>query len=594
MYVNYKISNISASKNKIIRLLIFSLILAILGDLLFNFDENQRITITLLIISLFIYNCIRFIQKNYSLIRETIKSTFKFLSISIFFFDFLLLSGSVYLRFIRKFSSYDDGEVGIILFVIFITWFLGGLLYHHFSLQLKDYYWRYIWPFIKNYIFIFAISMYMIFFLKFSVPEKYKLLESLIIYSFSSWVFFTLKFFYTIPAKGDTSRVKFLKADDLTTRIVEDSILFKGEKYILNGKDNLKTNNSIRTKLREIYLKKLPTIFEKLDSRIYLDSISVYNSVVFRSRDLYNLEILPDNQLEFIMNLHPLNDIRRINAYLIEVNKKLKQGGVFVCCFLSNDQRYNLFIKTYPYFIALFFYFLDFLFHRVLPKLPVIQKIYFSITKGNNRALALSEGLGRLAYCGFNFIDVFSNDNLTYCIVYKQREPANDENPSYGILIKLRRIGKDGKEFFVYKLRTMHPYSEYIQSLVYDLFKLEKGGKLKNDFRVTLWGKFLRKLWIDELPMLYNFIKGDLKLFGVRPLSKHYFNLYPDELKNLRIKTKPGLVPPFYYDLPKTFDEIVASEKKYLESYFKSPLKTDIKYFSKAFVNIVFKNARSA
>lgn len=41
---------------------------------------------------------------------------------------------------------------------------------------------------------------------------------------------------------------------------------------------------------------------------------------------------------------------------------------------------------------------------------------------------------------------------------------------------------------------------------------LQKGGKLENDFRMTTWGKFMRKLWLDELPMLYNWIKGDLRL----------------------------------------------------------------------------------
>ena len=55
-----------------------------------------------------------------------------------------------------------------------------------------------------------------------------------------------------------------------------------------------------------------------------------------------------------------------------------------------------------------------------------------------------------------------------------------------------------------------------------------------------------------------------MNLVGVRALSKHYFSLYPSDLQELRIKYKPGLIPPFYYDMPKTFDEILSSEKKYL------------------------------
>jgi lipopolysaccharide/colanic/teichoic acid biosynthesis glycosyltransferase len=161
-------------------------------------------------------------------------------------------------------------------------------------------------------------------------------------------------------------------------------------------------------------------------------------------------------------------------------------------------------------------------------------------------------------------------------------------------LIKLPRIGKNGKTIWVYKFRTMHPYSEYIQEYVYKKNKLKSGGKIDNDFRISTVGKFFRKYWLDELPMLINLLKGDMKLIGVRPLSKHYMSLYDDELKELRIKTKPGLLPPFYVDMPKTLEEIQASEKKYLYAYLKNPLKTDFNYFFKIIKNILFKGKRSA
>jgi lipopolysaccharide/colanic/teichoic acid biosynthesis glycosyltransferase len=103
----------------------------------------------------------------------------------------------------------------------------------------------------------------------------------------------------------------------------------------------------------------------------------------------------------------------------------------------------------------------------------------------------------------------------------------------------------------------------------------------------------MRKFWIDELPMLFNLIKGDLKLVGVRPLSKQYFNLYSRELKEKRIRYKPGLIPPFYADMPKTLKEIMASELKYLDEYEKHPILTDVKYIWKVFWNIVFRKARS-
>jgi lipopolysaccharide/colanic/teichoic acid biosynthesis glycosyltransferase len=100
-------------------------------------------------------------------------------------------------------------------------------------------------------------------------------------------------------------------------------------------------------------------------------------------------------------------------------------------------------------------------------------------------------------------------------------------------------------------------------------------------------------LWIDELPMLINLLRGDLKLVGVRPLSHQYFELYNEELKAKRIRTKPGLIPPFYADLPVTLEEIQSSEDRYLEAHFRHPFLTDWKYFWKAVYNIVVKRVRS-
>jgi lipopolysaccharide/colanic/teichoic acid biosynthesis glycosyltransferase len=111
---------------------------------------------------------------------------------------------------------------------------------------------------------------------------------------------------------------------------------------------------------------------------------------------------------------------------------------------------------------------------------------------------------------------------------------------------------------------------------------------------VTTWGIIMRKFWLDELPTLYNWLKGELSLVGVRPLSFHYLSLYDTELQELRKKVKPGLIPPFYADLPNTFEEICASEKKYIERFLKHPARTQFIYFWKSFVNIVIKGARSA
>jgi hypothetical protein len=82
-------------------------------------------------------------------------------------------------------------------------------------------------------------------------------------------------------------------------------------------------------------------------------------------------------------------------------------------------------------------------------------------------------------------------------------------------------------------------------------------------------------------------------LVGVRAISKHYYNLYPKELQQMRINFKPGLIPPYYADLPKSFDEIVESELRYLQKKKEKPILTNLLYLGKAFMNIFFSGARS-
>ncbi|RKY90327.1 MAG: hypothetical protein DRQ01_09385, partial [Ignavibacteriae bacterium] len=256
--------------------------------------------------------------------------------------------------------------------------------------------------------------------------------------------------------------------------------------------------------------------------------------------------------------------------------------------------RYKKFLKRYPSIIANLLYFIDFLWYRVAPKIPVVQKIYFAFTKGRNRALSLAEGLGRLYYCGFEVLDLKDLDNRCYVIARKVKEPSADENPSYSSIIKMKRIGKSGNPIYVYKLRTMHPYSEYLQAFVYQQNNLKVGGKFKNDFRITPWGSIFRRLWIDELPMFINLLKGDCKLIGVRPLSKQYFDLYDNEFRERRINYKPGLIPPFYADMPSNIVEILKSEETYLDKFDKNSIKTDFIYFWKSFNNIIINNKRSS
>jgi len=101
------------------------------------------------------------------------------------------------------------------------------------------------------------------------------------------------------------------------------------------------------------------------------------------------------------------------------------------------------------------------------------------------------------------------------------------------VLYRARRVGKDGCFFDVYKFRTM----------VVDAAKRGPGITGKNDPRVTQVGRFLRRSKIDELPQLFNVLKGDMSLVGPRPEDPRYVKGYSrDQLEILRVK--PGITSP--------------------------------------------------
>ena len=109
------------------------------------------------------------------------------------------------------------------------------------------------------------------------------------------------------------------------------------------------------------------------------------------------------------------------------------------------------------------------------------------------------------------------------------------------IIFSQDRVGKDGKLFKMYKFRSMVENAEELKEKL--LSKNEMSGpmfKMKEDPRITKVGKFIRKTSIDELPQLFNVIKGDMSLVGPRPnLPKEVTQF--NEYHKLKLKAKPGL-----------------------------------------------------
>ena len=483
----------------------------------------------------------------------------------------------------------------MLVFSTYILWFSASIITHNFTnFNKTQNYFKALWNYLAADVLIISLVMFILFLLNIKTENKIIYITGMVIYSLWSLGIFLLRYLYNSPKSTDEVSPSLFKAPTIDfddDGLYKDYFVAPPQKYEVNP--NAPHETVVRDKLENIYLKNLPNIFTFIDKFICLKRVNILKSLVIRSADSYNIEVLPENSFDLLINLHEMNDIRRLNQYFIDVNKRLVAGGVFVSVFEPVRFRHKRFHDKYPFILAKILYFIDFIWRRVFPKLPVLKKIYFSLTKGRNRAISMAECFGRLYYCGFEIIETLVESNMMYFIVKKVKNPATDLNPSYGPLFKMKRIGKGGNPVYVYKFRTMHPYSEYLQKYVFERNSLQEGGKIKDDFRITYWGKIFRKLWIDELPMILNFIKGELKIVGVRPLSSHYLSLYTDELRDKRKLVKPGLVPPFYYDMPKTLEEIMRSEIRYIDAYIKNPILTDIRYFFKAFYNIVIKKARS-
>ncbi len=116
------------------------------------------------------------------------------------------------------------------------------------------------------------------------------------------------------------------------------------------------------------------------------------------------------------------------------------------------------------------------------------------------------------------------------------------------------RLGMKGKEFKMYKFRTMIPnaHSEIQNNQKYAKAKetwIKHDGKLKisEDPRITFVGKILRKTDMDELPQLFNVLKGDMSIVGPRPMYigevNRYFGLHPEGKKyyKRRSRVRPGM-----------------------------------------------------
>ena len=526
--------------------------------------------------------------------------------------DSMLVTGSFYsLNYFKRGTFTLNNEYETALLIIYGVWFATSIYTGKFSQRRHSNFIYAITPYIKSLVLSVAVLSVTVFLFRLSFYSRLHIFGTFFLLGLAEIVLYFL--YSDLPVRDDD--IKDIESVDETNEVFEQETLVDHRHERPNHLEN--PIFPVASELNSRNLKSSPKLLEFLKSHIDFSQIDASESMVLEKDELlakisppvieslgheysaspldtiHRMQRIGNKPLQLFINLHRINDIRRLNRYFLEIHKRLFNNAFFVGRVETIRTHRQKIISKYPKYIGRLIYYLAFIVFRVCPKVPIIKNLYFLFTRGKNRVLSQAEVLGRLYFCGFKVVATKEMDNHLYFIASKIKNPSIDRNPSYGPIIKLRRIGYGGKIIYINKFRTMHPYSEYLQEYIYENFKLSASGKFKNDFRVTSWGIIFRKFWIDELPQIANFFKGDLALIGVRALSNHYFNLYPKELQDLRIQFYPGLIPPYYADMPKSFDEIVESETKYFEKKQKKPFVTDITYLSKAFYNILFKHARS-
>lgn len=156
-------------------------------------------------------------------------------------------------------------------------------------------------------------------------------------------------------------------------------------------------------------------------------------------------------------------------------------------------------------------------------------------------------------------------------------------------LYRQERVGKGGRVFRMWKIRTMVPEAEkqlarYLANNAEARAEWAASQKLKNDPRITKFGKFLRKSSFDELPQLWNVLRGDMSLVGPRPMMVCQTELYPG---SAYYKLRPGITG--FWQISDRNDSEFKSRAIYDNRYDQTvSFKTDLQVLWQT-VGVVFK-----
>jgi exopolysaccharide biosynthesis polyprenyl glycosylphosphotransferase len=149
------------------------------------------------------------------------------------------------------------------------------------------------------------------------------------------------------------------------------------------------------------------------------------------------------------------------------------------------------------------------------------------------------------------------------------------------VIFKQLRVGIRGRKFYIYKFRTMVTNAEKLKAALMEFNESDGPAfKIKNDPRITSIGRFLRKTGLDEIPQLFNVIRGEMSLIGPRPMLPDEVS-QQEEWQLKRHSVKPGITCSWQIQPRRnsvSFDQWMKLDRDYVENW---SIITDLKLFLK-------------
>ena len=154
------------------------------------------------------------------------------------------------------------------------------------------------------------------------------------------------------------------------------------------------------------------------------------------------------------------------------------------------------------------------------------------------------------------------------------------ESPGGGFY-RQKRVGKNGKDFWLYKFRSMRKGADK-KGLI------TVGG---HDSRITHTGYFIRKYKLDELPQLFNVLRGDMSLVGPRPEVRKYVDMYTSEQRKV-LSVRPGITD--YGSIEYADENVILGQsanpdKTYIEQIMPDKIRLNMKYIANHSIGEYFK-----